>query len=281
MLSGKTKLIGILGWPVEHSFSPAIHNAAFAALNLNYAYVPLPTKPENLRQAIDGLKAMGFSGANVTIPHKVKVMEYLDIIDPTAKIIGAVNTIKIEAGKTIGYNTDAEGFIESLRKRDIKIQDSTVLILGAGGAARAVVCGLLSHGTKQVSIAARSIDKAAKFVSSFESDRLLGISLTDEQFTSVLFESDIIINTTPIGMSPLIDDEPSLDWSKVKQKVVVCDLIYNPLRTKFLARAAALGHVTISGDGMLAEQGALAFELWTGKTAPRNIMYETLREVLS
>lgn len=280
MLSGKTKLIGILGWPIEHSFSPAIHNAAFAALKLDYAYVPLPTQPEYLQQAIAGLKAMGFAGANVTIPHKVSVMDYLDDIDPLARVIGAVNTIKIKDGRTIGYNTDAEGFIQSLRNKNVELQNSEAAILGAGGAARAVVCGLLKHGIKQVSIGARSAEKATNFAHSFQSERVSGLSWDNENFDSVLADSELIVNCTPIGMSPLMDNEPPLNWRQVNRKAVVCDLIYNPLRTKFLIRAAELGHITVSGDGMLVEQGALAFELWTGINAPRHIMYDTLNKSL-
>ena len=281
MLSGKTSLIGILGWPVEHSFSPAIHNAAFSALNLNYAYVPLPTKAEHLHQAIHGLIAMGFRGANVTIPHKVAVLKYLDEIDPIAKTIGAVNTIKIEDGKTIGYNTDAEGFVKSLQNKDIEIQDSNVIILGAGGAARAIVCGLLNYGTSQVSVVARSAEKAANFANSIKSHRVSGLAWDDKQFNYLLSGANIVINSTPIGMSPIIDNEPAINWKIVNRKAVICDLIYNPLRTKFLTRATQLGHITVSGDGMLVEQGALAFELWTGNSAPRHIMYDTLSKALS
>ncbi len=273
MITGKTKMIGILGWPVEHSLSPIMHNAAFAAADLDYAYVPLPVKPCDLPQAIDGLKAMGFIGVNVTIPHKVAIMSYLDEIDRSAKVVGAVNTIVIQNGRCIGHNTDAEGFIRSLESRNVTIANKKAVLLGAGGAARAVVAGLLDHGITRITVATRDISKAEHFIRTFpQDDGLTGCTWYDGIFSRVLTECDILINCTPVGMSPHTEGELPIDWSAVNPSAVVCDLIYNPPHTRFLANAAERGHIIINGQGMLIEQGALAFKLWTSQWPSYEVM---------
>lgn len=279
MITGKTKLIGILGWPVEHSLSPLMHNAAFIAAELDYIYIPLPVKPEDLGEAIKGLRVMGFFGANVTIPHKVAVMQYLDKIDYSAQLVGAVNTIVIRNGRCIGYNTDAEGFVQSLQTKNVTIAGKRAVLLGAGGAARAVACGLIEHGIKTVIVGTRNKDKAQDFVALFpQRDKLTGCCWEEKLFTSALQECDLLINTTPIGMSPNIGQEPPLDWCQVNAAAVVCDLIYNPRQTQFLSKAAKFGHSVINGEGMLVEQGALAFNLWTGEWPSRQMMYKVFMD---
>lgn len=280
MITGKTKLVGILGWPVEHSLSPVIHNSAFSVCGLDYAYIPLPTKPENLASAINGLQALGFSGANVTIPHKVDIIPYLDEIDINAKLIGAVNTIVIKAGRSIGYNTDAEGFINALVMKKIRIEKAKVAVLGAGGAARAVVCGLLKHGAQKIIVGARDSIKAVELAETINQTRLTGMSWQDSSFIDWQQEIDILINSTPLGMDPNINLEPPVYWERINKQAVVCDIVYNPCRTKFLTTAANRGHHTVSGDGMLVEQAATAFELWTESEAPRQNMYETVNKFL-
>ncbi|MDD4600421.1 Shikimate dehydrogenase (NADP(+)) [bioreactor metagenome] len=275
MISGKTKLVGLIGHPVEHSISPAIHNSAFAAHGLDYAYLPLPVEPANLAAAIAGIKALSFAGANVTIPFKVDVMPYLDEIDSTARFIGAVNTIVIKNGKSIGYNTDAEGFIKSLQQKAIVIKNRNAVLLGAGGAARAVVCGLIGYGVSQITVLARNRDKAEQFAQSFENPTIFGGAWDNDTAKKAMRSCHILINCTPLGMHPMIDNAPPLDWDNVASNAAVCDLIYNPTTTKFLATAAQSGYRTLNGEGMLVEQAALAFKLWTGQEAPRNVMYET------
>ena len=279
MITGKTKTLGILGCPVGHSLSPLMHNAAFSTLQLDCIYVPLPVQPEDLGQAVAGLKAMGFIGVNVTIPHKVTVMPYLDEIHLSAQLAGAVNTIVIKEGKCVGYNTDGQGFIQSLLSKNITIAGKRAVIIGAGGAARAVVAGLIEYGIEEIIVGARSAAKAQEFVELFPAGtKIEGCNWESEVFTQGLQHCDVLINCTPIGMSSKEEAELPINWQQVKTDAAVCDLIYNPPLTKFLAQAEEQGHVIMNGTGMLIEQGALAFELWTGQKAPREIMSEILNK---
>lgn len=277
MITSKTKRIGILGWPLEHSLSPVMHNAAFAALQLDYVYVPLPVRPEKLAQAVEGFKAMGFTGVNVTIPHKVAIIPYLDEIDSSAQMVGAVNTVAVRDGKTIGYNTDARGFIQSLLAQQVTVTGKSAVLMGAGGAAKAVVSGLLTSGIASVTIGARSREKAQALTALFPGNaNLAGCEWHDPVFIKRLQECDLLINCTPIGMAIHQGEELPVPWSALTPNTVMCDLIYNPPLTKFLAMAQERGHKIVNGAGMLIEQGALAFEIWTGKPAPREIMTEIL-----
>lgn len=282
-ITGKTKKIGIIGWPVEHSFSPAIQNAAFSALNINYVYVPLAVQPGKLKDAISGLKALDFTGANVTIPYKVAVMEYLDIIDQSAQQMGAVNTIVVRDGLTYGYNTDSEGYMQSLRAQGVTVAKQQAVILGAGGAARAVVRGLLNHGIERVTVVARNEQKATEFLQLFTGDdykRLSYCPWQTEALRSAVSGCRLLINSTSLGMSPHIEDMPDVPWDALLPQSVVSDLVYNPLHTRFLQTAAKAGHTVVTGDGMLIGQGALAFSLWTGLAAPIDIMHQAFHQHL-
>ena len=273
MITGKTKLVGLIGYPVGHSLSPLMHNAAFSALELNYIYVPLPVEPDHLEQALVGLKAMGFVGVNVTIPHKVAIIPYLDEIDRSAELVGAVNTIVIREGRCIGYNTDAQGFIQSLTSKDITMKGKNAVIMGAGGAARAVVCGLIDHGISQIVIGTRNKLKAQDFIKLFPAEiNIQGCDWQEKIFTDAITQCDILINCTPIGMSANNEVALPINFQDLKASALVCDLTYNPPMTRFLTYAQSRGHMVINGAGMLVEQGALAFELWTDEIAPRNIM---------
>ncbi len=277
MITGRTKKLGILGWPVGHSLSPLMQNAAFESLHLDYVYVPLPVEAKDLNQAVIGLKTLGFIGANVTIPHKVTIMPYLDEIDPSARIIGAVNTVVIKEGKCIGYNTDAQGFIQSLTAENVMIPGKSAVIMGAGGASKAVVCGLIQHGIDHITVGARNLIKVQEFVKGFSDfSNIEGYDWNESIFKNRIKNCDFLINCTPIGMS--IDNKEDLPivWDDVSTNIIACDLIYNPPITPFLASAQSHGNKIINGAGMLVEQGALAFELWTGKPGPRKIMLEML-----
>jgi len=273
MITGKTKIVGLIGYPVDHSLSPLMHNAAFSALKLDYIYIPLAVEPDHLGQAVEGLKAMGFVGANVTIPHKVAIMPYLDELDRSAELVGAVNTIVIRNGRCIGYNTDAQGFIQSLTSRNITIKGKKVVIMGAGGAARAVVCGLIEHGIDQLMIGTRDAGKSQEFIELFPTAiNILGCNWQEKMFTDALAQCDILVNCTPIGMSAHNEVTLPINWQVLNPSAIVCDLIYNPPMTQFLTYAESHGHIVFNGAGMLVEQGALAFELWTDQIAPRSIM---------
>jgi len=281
MITGKTKAIGILGWPVGHSFSPNMHNAAFKALHLNYVYIPLPVHPDHLESAVAGLKALGFAGANVTIPHKVTIMPYLDELDASATLAGAVNTIVVRDGRCIGYNTDGQGFIQSLTSQNFMIEGKRAVLLGAGGAARAVVCGLLQNGISEIILGTRNAIKAQEFVQLFPDNTLLtGCNWHEDVFVDALKECDFLINCTPIGMSTQENMELPINLQTIKKETILCDLIYNPPLTEFLAQGKKQGHSVVNGAGMLVEQGALAFELWTGECAPRHIMMAVLKNAI-
>jgi shikimate dehydrogenase len=281
MITSRTEKIGILGWPVGHSLSPLMQNAAFESLHLDYVYVPLPVKAEYLAQAVAGLKALGFTGANVTIPHKVAIMPYLDEIDASAQFIGAVNTVVIKEGKCIGYNTDAQGFIQSLTTKNVMITGKSAVIMGAGGASKAVVCGLIQHGIDHITVGARNLIKVQEFVKGFPNvTNIEGYDWNESIFKNRIKDCDILINCTPIGMSANKKEELPIVWDNVNSNTVVCDLIYNPPMTPFLKSAQNHGNKIINGAGMLVEQGALAFELWTGKPGPRKIMLEILSKFM-
>lgn len=281
-LTATTQKVGLLGWPLNHSLSPAMHNAAFAASGLDYVYLPLATPPELLLQAVNGVKALGFAGVNVTIPHKITVMDYLDEIDNSAKLIGAVNTIVVKEGRLVGHNTDADGYISSLRLAGVVVTGSHVVILGSGGAARAVAAGFIANHAASVTIGARDKGKADSIVRLLPTNTpMYGACWESRDFVAALSKANIVVNTTPLGMYPNIASQPPIPWELLMPSAVISDLVYNPLITSFMAEAVRRGHTVVGGEGMLVEQGALAFELWTGYSAPRDIMRQVLLSNLS
>lgn len=282
-ITTKTKKVGLLGWPLGHSLSPAMHNVAIAANKLDYVYLPLPTPPELLPQAVNGLRALGFSGVNVTIPHKIAIIDCLDELDASAALVGAVNTVVFRDGRLIGYNTDAGGYIRSLTTAGVSVNGKHAVILGAGGAARAVVAGFIGNGINTVTIGARDATKANTTAAAFSAAgrQVTGVTLDSQDFIAALANADIIVNTTSLGMYPNVTGQPQIPWERLKPSAVISDVVYNPLITQFLAEAARRGHKTVTGEGMLAEQGALAFSLWTGCAEPSEIMRQTLLQELN
>lgn len=276
-ITAKTQKVGLLGWPLGHSLSPAMHNAAFAASNLDYVYLPLPTPPELLAQAVAGLRALGFAGVNVTIPHKVAIMDYLDEIDSSAQLVGAVNTIVVKEDRLIGYNTDAGGYICSLEQAGISVTGKSAVILGAGGAARAVVAGLVGAKIASITISARDKNKADSIAQLFSGViPVNGVVWKNKEFTAAVSKANLVVNATSLGMHPDIASQPPIQWNLLQQSAVVSDLVYNPPVTSFMAEGARRGHTVVGGNGMLIEQGALAFELWTGCKAPKQVMRQAL-----
>ena len=273
-INGATKLVGIIGWPVEHSLSPAMHNAAFAELGLDWAYLPMPVFPDHLGDAIRGLQALGFSGANVTVPHKQAVMQYLDDISHNAQVIGAVNTIHIEGGQLYGDNTDAPGFLRSLEDVGFEPDEVRAVVLGAGGAARAIAHALAQAGSQELALFSRRRQQAEHLCSDlsrfhprvrFVAHNLADVDQIDERF-------DLLVNATPVGMWPNTESSPWPRQLPVPAHLMVCDLIYIPAESLFLTQARASGAETINGLGMLVAQGALAFEVWTGIRPPIDTM---------
>ncbi|HWR40273.1 MAG TPA: shikimate dehydrogenase [Patescibacteria group bacterium] len=281
-ISSRTRTLGILGWPLGHSLSPIMQNAAFAAGGQNCVYLAFPVAPEQLSAAVMGMKALGFMGANVTIPHKIAIQEYLDDIAEDARLAGAVNTLVFREGRVTGHNTDAGGFMAALPASLRTMQGKSAVVLGAGGAARAVVAGLVVAGCRKLTVVARTPERGQELAASF--NQMANITLCgwqDSVLNRSLADCSLLVNSTPLGMSPEVTKEPPVDWAALAPAAVVCDLVYNPRVTRFLERAQARGHQVVSGDGMLLEQGILAYQLWTGQEAPRQRMQEALKAALT
>jgi len=276
-----TRICGIIGDPIEHTVSPEIHNAVFKNKGVDYLYLPFRVKREELGKAIEGMRALNIRGLNVTIPHKVAVMQFLDKLDPLADRIGAVNTIVNDDGVLTGYNTDATGFLQALLERGIEPKGKKVVILGAGGASRAISFILAETGSSLV-ILNRTWDKAklcADRVSEISQSEGAALKLDKENLAAALSQADILINTTSVGMSPDINETPVVS-NLLKPSLVVFDIVYNPIKTRLQKEAEAAGATTISGLDMLVWQGALAFEKWTGLKAPVEVMREKVITVL-
>lgn len=265
-LSGQTQIVGIFGHPVSHSASPAMHNAAYKDLGLDYVYVPFDVEPGRVGDAVESLRALSITGVNVTVPHKEAVIPYLDEVDPLAKKMGAVNTIVNRGGRLIGYNTDGPGFVDALRYDfDLDLAGKQVVLLGAGGSCRGIIVSLLESKVSSVTILNRSVDKAKAMVASLDSDVVSVCALTDTLANDVLSQADLVVNTTSVGMSPDIQQSPLQDFSWVQEGQCVYDIIYTPSKTRFLSSAESAGARISNGVSMLAGQGVLAFELFTGK----------------
>lgn len=276
----KTKVFAIIGYPLRHTISPQLHNAAFKYLKYNANYVILRVKPGALKKKLAELKKSRIAGLNVTIPHKETIIRLLDGLSSEAKLIGAVNTVKAMQGKFIGYNTDGEGFLRSLKDENILPKDKRILCLGAGGVARAIVWTLAEHGASKILIANRSKDRAKRLVSDFKREfAKCAFGVTDfraEGLKEWLKNSDLLINTTPLGLRP---SDPLLvkpEW--LTQALTVYDVIYKD--TPLVRACKKRGIVAINGLGMLVHQAALSFELWTGKRAPLGIMRDAANNVI-
>ena len=274
-VTGKTCVYGIFGYPVKHSLSPLMQNAAFREAGIDAVYVPFEVEPENLKEAVDGVRALGIKGLNLTVPHKERIVEQLDYLSEEAELLGAVNTVKNENGELTGYNTDAEGFLRSLIEEGVELEGKKALMLGAGGAARAVGYALLKGGVSFLYIVNRNFQRAREVGELLgKRGNVLVFPLKESTVETLLKEVDLIVNTTSVGMKP--EDPHLFDYSKTPEGITVVDIIYNPPETPLLKAAKERGCKTVNGLGMLVHQGAVAFEIWTGKTAP----VETMREVL-
>lgn len=281
MISGKTGICGIIGNPIEHTMSPVMHNAAFKNKGVDYVYLAFRVKKEELGKAIEGMRALNIRGLSVTIPHKVAVIQFLDELDPLADKIDAINTIVNDNGILKGYNTDATGFLQALLERRIEPKGKRVVILGAGGASRAISFILAERGSSLV-ILNRTWDKAkvcADRISEIFQSEATALKLNRENLATALSEADILVNATSVGMSPNINETP-VTSNLLKLGLVVFDIVYNPIKTKLLKEAEEAGAETISGLDMLVWQGALAFEKWTGLKAPVELMREEVIKVL-
>ncbi|PAD80415.1 shikimate dehydrogenase [Paenibacillus campinasensis] len=268
-------LLGVMGDPIAHSKSPVMHQAALAELGLQGAYVPLHIRPKGLADAISAVRSLHFRGVNVTIPHKVEVMKYLDEVDEGAAQIGAVNTIVNDNGRLKGYNTDGIGYVRSLKDEACPdLSGKRIAVLGAGGAARAIVYALIAEQPAVISILNRTEAKAREL--SEEWSKLADIrGFGEEASREVLAAADVVINTTSVGMHPNIGDVP-VNPDFIREGAVVSDLIYNPLKTSLLRESERRQCTVHGGLGMFVNQGAYAFEFWTGLDAPVTAMREAV-----
>jgi shikimate dehydrogenase len=288
-MDGETTLVGVMGWPIAHSLSPVMHNAAFETLAMNWRYVPLPVRPGDVGAAVAGLRALGFRGCNVTVPHKEAVIPHLDHLPERVARFGAVNTLILEretSGRcTItGENTDVQGFVHALRQKGFDPTGRHVLVVGAGGAARGVIYGLCGTQAASVTVLNRTPARAQALLNDLASSAgdtvLRATELTPAALRRQAEEVELLVQATTVGMWPHVEGSIWPEGSPLPAHLAVCDLVYRPIETRLLRQARAAGATALDGLGMLIGQGALSFEMWTGVWPPEDVMRTTCERVL-
>ncbi len=285
LVRGDTRVVGVFGCPVEHSLSPAMHNAAFAALRLSFIYVPFPVSPDALGTAIRSLPALGIVGVNLTIPHKENVLPFLDAITDEAREVGAVNTVHCLEGRLLGDNTDGRGFYEPLREMGLSLPGRQVVVLGAGGAARSVVFRLLREGanvilTNRTPARAERLAQDAAAAGYGAQVRVVD-GEAERELGNAIAGAELLVHTTRVGMHPLTDALPPVPLEAFHPNLLVYDLVYNPVETRLIQQARSRGCRTLTGVKMLVYQGAAAFERWTGLWPPTDVMEAAVLEGLA
>ena len=283
-INGKTKIIGLIGENVKNSLSPLFHNQIILKQSVNFCYLPFQVTETDLGEAIQGIRALNIRGVNITFPHKEKVIEFLDEVEESARRIGAVNTIVNNKGILTGYNTDVIGFKKSLQDNGkFVIKEKKAVILGAGGAARAVTYSLLEEGIEEISIFNRTLKKAEKikqdFYPFFPRSSINTFSFEQKGLKDKIEETDILINATSLGMLPRVDNTPLSDKKLFRPSLLVYDLIYHPAKTLFLRQAERAGAKIVNGLPMLVYQGIESFYLWTGFKSKRKEVLEIIRQI--
>lgn len=272
-ISGRTRVVGLFGHPVQHSCSPAMHNAAFLALGLDYIYVPFDVEPRNLESALVGLRSLGIAGVNVTIPHKESVIRHLDWVSDEARSIGSVNTIHNDEGILKGYSTDGDGFIQALENAGKHPSGLRTVVLGAGGSARATVYALLKSGSDVIIVNRTPVRAAdlADLMNAMGSGKSVATAHYGDEARRAIAEADLLVNCTSVGMDPNPEASPvPAEW--LHSGLFVYDQVYNPRETTLLRAAEQIGAAGVNGLSMLIRQGALSFKVWTGCDAPVPIM---------
>ena len=290
----RAELTGVFGDPVDDNPTMILEEAGYNALDLNYRYLTIKVLPEDLETAMGAVRAMHFRGINLTMPHKIKVIPMLDELTEAARIIGAVNTVINDDGRLTGENTDGKGFTRSLMREGIDLQGKKIMILGAGGAARAIAVECALSGAREILIAnrtessgrelselVRTKTKAASEYIPWAGTAADGANKAGESALRIPADTDILINATPVGFTPNQDQMPDIDYDTICEGMIVSDVVFDPAKTKFLKEAAKRGAKTFTGIGMLVQQGALNFTLWTGEEAPVDVMYEALEKELA
>jgi shikimate dehydrogenase len=281
-ISGKTRVCGVIGDPIEHTLSPVMHNAAFEELNLDFVYVAFRVRKNELRNAISGVKSLGVHGLNVTMPHKNAVIQYLDEIDSTARLIGAVNTILNNKGRLKGYNTDGSGALKALEENGVSLEGKKLLLLGAGGAGKAIAFHAAQE-VKELTILNRTAQKAKELAEVLRkkfNKKISGNPLSAQLIKEELEDADILVNATSVGMYPDVD-RSLVDPGWLRPDLCVMDIVYNPIETKLAKEAKAVGAKVVSGVEMLVYQGATSFEIWTNHEAPVKVMKKAILNKLS
>ena len=275
----KAELVGVLGYPVAENPTGLMQESGFAALGLNWRYLTIEVKPEDLGDAMRGVRAFGMQGINLTIPHKVAVIPYLDDISPEVRVIGAVNTVRRDGDRLIGENTDGKGFLRGVRvDAGVDPAGKHVVVLGAGGAARAIATELVLTGVADLLVVNRSPSRGEAMVADLKAGTSGPVGFEIWQGTYRVPETaDIFVNATSIGLYPDVDAMPDIDLSGVKPDLLVCDVVFNPPETPLLKAAKARGLPVLDGLSMLVYQGVIAFQMWTGHNAPEQVMKEALR----
>jgi shikimate dehydrogenase len=281
MISGKTQVCAVIGDPIEHTLSPTIHNAAFEHLKLDFVFLAFRVTPDELEDAVRGVRALGIRGLSVTMPHKNSVTEFLDEADPAVKFLRAANTILNQGGRLRGFNTDGVGALKALKHNGVNLAGKKVLLLGAGGAAKAIAFSLAKE-VDELCILNRDAVKARELAIVLEpfGKKIVGNELSPKQLQQELQDSDVLINATFVGMTPYASDSlVKPDW--LKPELTVMDIVYNPVETKLLRDARASGAKVINGVEMLLYQGAASFEIWTGCKAPVDVMRKAALKQIS
>lgn len=272
-ISGKTRVCGVIGEPIEHTLSPLMHNAAFEALKIDYVFLAFRVKPAEVECAVNGMRALNIRGLNVTMPHKSSVIKHLDRVDLSAQIVNSVNTILNKENLLFGFNTDGVGAFKALKENGVELKGRKVLLLGAGGAARAIAYTMAKEAD-ELAVLNRTVKQAqalAKLLEKSFNKKISTGSLSPSDIQSNLQDSDILINATSVGMKPKAEESP-VPPKLLRSNLAVMDIVYNPLETKLAKDAKAAGARVVSGVEMLIYQGAASFELWTGKSAPVEVM---------
>lgn len=284
MIDTHTQVVGVIGWPVEHSLSPAMHNAALRHMGLNWVYLAFAVPPERVAEAVAAVRGLGLVGLNVTIPHKQAAAEHLDELDDAARALEAVNTIVRRENRLVGYNTDAQGFLRALEEQGHTVAGRRVAIIGAGGAARSVAWAVARAGAAGLTILNRTSQRA-EAVCALAASAAAGLFVTQAPLSGpvaeqAVWEAEVVVNCTPVGMHPRVEEGPVIPGEWLHEGQVVVDLIYNPRESTLLRAARAQGAQVVDGTGMLVHQGAIALQHWSGREPPVEVMRTALLQAL-